>query len=86
MAQSVSGQNPKLPSKEDNLYENNPNRQLITRHSQWTRATESGLRVESELTSLFTKVKPLTFLNLSAGLSLAMGLSHFCSSVQLGKP
>ena len=56
VTQSVSRQNLKLPSSEEdnfcdnNLRVSNPVRQLVTRDSWWTRPTESGRRAGSELT------------------------------------
>lgn len=70
MTQPVSGQNLKLPGREeDNSCENSilaskPNRQLPTGGTHGGPEPESGLRAGSELTSSFTKVKPLIILNL----------------------
>lgn len=70
MTQPVSGQNLKLPGREkDNLCENNvlaskPIRQLPSSGTHDGPEPECALRAGSELTSAFTKVKPLTILYL----------------------
>lgn len=68
VTQSVSGQNLKLPSREeDNLCENNllaSNPQLALSHQ--TLKVEQSHRAGSELSSPFTKVKSLIFLNLGS--------------------
>lgn len=70
MTQPVSGQNLKLPGREkDNLCENNvlaskPIRQFPTIGTRGGPEPECALRAGSELTSAFTRVKPLIILNL----------------------
>lgn len=89
VTQSVSGQNLKFPSREeDNLCENNllasnPSRELVARDARWTRATvwtQSWIRTHLSLhQSETTDIS-------KSGVPLAKGLSQFCSSIQPGKP